>query len=115
MRSLGVVDLEDGRRPQVSLLGKELFAVVDDYERRAVVSIDPRSRTVQARHPLDGTILQVESGLAGQIVLLLGPRSGIGPLRLAVVGGKGMTAAPCPRLTGGTSVEETVTTSVPAR
>jgi hypothetical protein len=69
------------------------------------VSIDPRSRTVTARHPLDGTILQVESGVPGQVVLLLGPRSGIGPLRVAVAGGKGLTVAAVPKLNGGTSVE----------
>jgi hypothetical protein len=105
MRSLGAVDLEMDGDLRFLSWERGLFAVVDDYERRAVVSIDPRSRTVQARHPVDGTILQVESGLAGQVVLLLGPRSGIGPLRLAVVGGKGMTVAAVPKLTGGTSVE----------
>jgi hypothetical protein len=105
MRSRGVIDLEmDG---DLRFLSWEhgLVAVVDDYERRAVVTIDPGSRTVTARHPLDGTILQVESGVAGQVVLLLGPREGIGPLRLAVAGGKSMTVAAVPNITGGTSVE----------
>jgi hypothetical protein len=84
---------------------KHLLAVVDDYERRAVVTIDPRSRTILERHPLDGTILQVERGAPGQVVLLLGPKQGIGQLRLAVVGGKGMTVTSIPQLTGGSSVQ----------
>jgi hypothetical protein len=105
MRSRGVIDLEMDGDLRFLSWGRSLFAVVDDYERRAVVRIDPRSRTVQARHPLDGTILQVESGIAEQVVVLLGPRQGIGALRLAVVGGKGMRVAAVPRLTGGTSVE----------
>lgn len=107
MRSRGVVDLD--MTGGVNFLfwerGQGLYAVVDDYDRRAVVSIDPVSRTIQARHELNGTILQVKRGLPGQVVLLLGPRSGIGPLRLAVVGGKGLTEAAVPKLTGGTSME----------
>lgn len=105
MRSRGVVDLEMDGDLRFLSWGRGLLAVVDDYKRRAVVRIDPRSRTIQARHPLDGTILQVESGIAEQVVVLLGPRQGIGPLRLAVVGGKGMRVAAIPRLTGGSSVE----------
>ena len=107
MRSRGVVDLD--MTGGVNYLfwdrGQGLFAVVDDYDRRAIVGIDPVSRTVQARHELNGTILQVKRGLPGQVVLLLGPRSGIGPLRLAVVGGKGLTETAVPELTGGTSTE----------
>jgi hypothetical protein len=107
MRSRGVVDLD--MTGGVNFLfwerGRGLFAVVDDYDRRAVVRIDPVSGTVQARHAVDGTILQVKRGVNGQVVLLLGPRRGIGPLRLAVVGGKGMAETTVPRLTGGTSTE----------
>lgn len=104
MRSRGVVDLKmDGDLRFLSWEGG-LLAVVDDYERRAVVTIDPRSLTVIERHPLDGTILQVERGASGQVVLLLGPRKGIGELRLAVVGGKGMTVTSIPKLTGGSSM-----------
>jgi hypothetical protein len=105
MRSRGVINLEMDGDLRFLSWGKDLFAVVDDYERRAVVSIDPRSRTVTKRHPLDGTILQVEAGTEGQVVLLLGPRQGIGQLQLAVVGDKGMTTAGVPDLTGGSSFE----------
>ena len=105
MRSLGVVDLKMDGDLRFLSWEKQLLAVVDDYERRAVVAIDPRSLTVLERHPLDGTILQVERGAAGQVVLLLGPKQGIGQLRLAVVGGEGMTVTPIPQVTGGSSVQ----------
>src|SRR5687767_11700672 len=60
MRSRGVVDLKmDGDLRFLSWEGG-LVAVVDGYERRAVVTIDPRSLTVLERHSIDGTILQVE-------------------------------------------------------
>jgi hypothetical protein len=105
MRSLGVTDLKMDGDLRFLSWERSLLAVVDDYDRRAVVRIDPKSRTVLARYPVDGTILQVERGAAGQVVLLLGPRNGIGKLRLAVVGGKGMSVASVPTLTGGTSME----------
>jgi hypothetical protein len=106
MRSLGVVDLEmDGDVRFLSWDDGYLFAVVDDYARRAVVSIDPRGSGVQTRHLVDGTILQVERGINQQVVLLLGPTRGIGPLRLAVVGGKDMVETAVRKLTGGTSVQ----------
>jgi hypothetical protein len=105
MRSLGVVDLKMDGDLRFLSWEKHLLAVVDDYERRAVVTIDPRSLTVLERRRLDGTILQVERGAPGQVVLLLGPKQGIGQLRLAVVGGKGMTVASIPQLTGGSSVQ----------
>jgi len=73
MRSLGVVDLKMDGDLRFLAWEEQLLAVIDDYERRAIVSIDPRSLTVLDRHPLDGTILQVERGAPGQVVLLLGP------------------------------------------
>jgi hypothetical protein len=106
MRSLGVVDLKT--RGTVSFLSWQplgyLFAVVEDQHAAAVVTIDPVGRGVQARHRIDGMILQAKSR-TGQAVLLLGPRNRIGPLRLAVVGGKGMTSTPIPGFVGGSSTE----------
>jgi hypothetical protein len=106
MRSLGVVDLN--RSGSIALLSWHrgyLFAVVHDYHRSAVVSIDPIGRAVQARHRVRGTILQAKEGVPGQVVLLLGPRDRIGSLRLAVVGGKGMVSTALPGFVGGSSTE----------
>lgn len=107
MRSHGVVDLE--MSGGVNFLfwerGEGLVAVVDDYDRRAVMRIDPQTLEVQARYTVDGSILQVKNGVRGQVILLLAPRTGIGPLRLAVVGGKGITETSIPGLTGGSTAE----------
>ena len=103
MRSLGVVDLNmSGSIALLSWHRGYLFAVVDDQHRRAVVTVDPVTRRVQARHGVIGTILQVKRA-GGQVVLLLGPGEGIGPLRLAVVGGKGTASAVIPGFVGGSS------------
>ena len=105
MRSLGVVDLKmSGSVPLLSWQSGTLFAVVDDHPARAVVAIDPVGRSVQARHRIKGMILQAKEA-PGQVVLLLGPPSGIGPLRLAVVGAKGMTSAAIPGFVGGWKTE----------
>ena len=107
MRSLGVVDLNmSGSIALLSWHRGYLFAVVDDHQRSAVVTVDPVGRSVQARHPIAGTILQTKEA-TGQVVLLLGPPSGIGPLRLAVVGGKGMASAAIPGFVGGWKTERT--------
>jgi hypothetical protein len=105
MRSRGFVDLVLNGGLTFLSWERGLFAVVDDYDRRAVVQIDPKTLKVQARHVLDGTILQVKNGVRGQVVLLLAPRTGIGQLRLAVVGGKGMTETSVPGLTGGATTD----------
>ena len=105
MRSLGVVDLKMDGDLRFLSWEEHLVAVVDDYERRAVVIVDPRSREVLARHPVDGAILQVERGGPGQVVMLLGRRNGIGELRLAVIDGKNMTVTSIPKLTGGSRVQ----------
>jgi hypothetical protein len=108
MRSLGVVDLKmSGSITLLSWHREYLFAVVDDHERPAVVTIDPVGRAVLARHPVDGTILHAKEGVPGQVVLLLGPPNGIGPLRLAVVGGKGMASAAIAGFVGGWRTERT--------
>jgi hypothetical protein len=108
MRSLGVVDLK--MPGTVSLLSWQplgyLFAVVEDEHERAVVTIDPVGLSVQARHRIAGTILQAKEA-TGQVVLLLGPPDGIGPLRLAVVGGKGMASAAIPGFVGGWRTDRT--------
>jgi len=105
MRSLGVVDLKmSGSITLLSWRGGTLFAVVNDHQGRAVVAIDPVGLSVQARHRIAGTILQAKQA-TGQVVLLLGPPEGIGPLQLAVVGGKGMTFAAIPGFVGGSRTE----------
>jgi hypothetical protein len=107
MRSRGVVDLN--MSGSIALLSWDrgyLFAVVDDHRRRAVVTIDPVGGQALARHRIAGTILQAKEA-TGQVVLLLGPPSGIGPLRLAVVGGKGMASAAIPGFVGGWRTERT--------
>src|SRR5919106_2548282 len=105
MRSRGFVDLVLNGGLTFLSWERGLFAVVDDYDRRAVVQIDPKTLKVQARHVLDGTILQVKKGVRRQVVLLLAPRTGIGQLRLAVVGGKGLVETALPGLTGGATTE----------
>jgi hypothetical protein len=107
MRSLGVVDLN--MSGSIALLSWDrgyLFAVVDDHRRRAVVTVDPVGRQALARHRIAGTILQAKEA-TGQVVLLLGPPTGIGPLRLAVVGGKGMASAAIRGFRGGWRTERT--------
>jgi hypothetical protein len=105
MRSLGVVDLRmSGSITLLSWQGGVLFAVVEDQQARAVVAIDPVGRQVLARHRIAGSILQAKRA-TGRVVLLLGPPSGIGPLWLAVVGGKGMTSAAIPGFVGGWRTE----------
>jgi hypothetical protein len=59
-----------------------------DSQPAALVAVDPASRTVVGSKSLDGWVY----GWAhadGVLVLLLGPESGIGPARLAVVGADG--------------------------
>ena len=107
MKSLGTVDLGvDGWVNNLFWELGSLFAVVDGENERAVVAIDPVRRQVTARHRINGTILHVERSADRQVVLLLAPPAGIGPLRLAVVGGKGMTTAPIPGFTGGWETEQ---------
>ena len=106
MHSLGVVDLNmSGSIVLLSWHRGYLFAVVDDPQHRAVFSIDPVGRTVQARHALSGTILHAKEGVPGQVVVLLAPPDGIGPLTLAVVGGKGMASTAIPGFVGGWRTE----------
>jgi hypothetical protein len=105
MRSLGVVDLKmSGSITLLSWDGRTLFAVVDDHEARAVMAIDPVGRQVLARHRIAGSILQAKSA-TGRVILLVGPSEGIGPLRLAVVGGKGMVSTAIPGFVGGWRTE----------
>jgi hypothetical protein len=105
MRSLGVVDLSmSGSITLLSWQRGALFAVVDDHQRRAVFTIEPRTRRVENRHRIDGAILQAKR-TDGYVVLLVGPRTGIGPLRLTVVGRKGTISTPLSGFAGGSSTE----------
>lgn len=107
MKSLGTVDLGvDGWTNYVSWERGYLFAVVAGQDESAVVMVDPVGRRVQARHPIERAILQVARGAEQQVVLLLAPHEGIGPLRLAVVGGKGMTTTPIPGFVGGFETDQ---------
>jgi hypothetical protein len=105
MRSLGTLDLKmPGSIALLSWQGGILFAVVDDHEARAVMAIAPVGRQVLARYRIAGSILQAKPA-TGRVILLLGPSEGIGPLRLAVVGGKGMASAAIPGFVGGWKTE----------
>lgn len=107
MKSLGTVDLGvDGWVTSLFWELGSLFAVVDGENERAVVTIDPVGRRVVARHRIDGTILHAERSAHGQVVLLVAPPEGIGTLRLAVVGGKGMTITRIPGFAGGWETEQ---------
>jgi hypothetical protein len=59
-----------------------------DSQPAAVVTVDPASRAVAGSRSLDGWV-QGWAHADGVLVLLLGPESGIGPARLAVVGADG--------------------------
>jgi hypothetical protein len=105
MRSLGFVRLGvGGWVTHLFWQDSSLFAVVDGERRRAVIGIDPVGRQVVHRHRIQGSILHAKPA-DGRVVLLLGPRRGIGPLTLAVVGGKGMTATSVPSFVGGSRTD----------
>lgn len=107
MKSLGTLDL--GVNGWINYLSWELgylFAIVDG-EDRAVVTVDPVSRRVLARHRIDGVVLGAERGADQQVVVLVAPSKGIGELKLAIVGGKGMTTTPIPGFVGGWESEQT--------
>jgi hypothetical protein len=59
-----------------------------DSQPAALVALDPGSRAVVRSQSLDGWVYGVAHA-DGVLVLLLGPQSGIGPARLAVVGADG--------------------------
>jgi hypothetical protein len=106
MRSLGFVRL--GVSGWVSHLfwqGGYFFAVVEGEQRAAVVTLDPIGRLVLERHRIRGTILHAKPAHPQRVVLLLAPHRGIGPLRLAVVGGKGMASTVLPSFVGGSRTD----------
>jgi hypothetical protein len=106
MTSLATLDLGvDGWINYLSWELGYLFAVVDGADR-AVVTIDPVGGRVLARHRIEGAILDVKRGADQQVVVLVAPSEGIGQLRLAVVGGKGMTTTPIPGFVGGWESEQ---------
>jgi hypothetical protein len=100
MRRIGIVDTGAGNA-QINATfwpDEHLYVVRTGLTRRddggfdrqpaALVALDPASRAVTGSRSLDGWVY----GFAhadGVLVLLLGPESGIGPARLAVVGADG--------------------------
>jgi hypothetical protein len=110
LKSLGSFDLGiEGWVTYVAWERGSLFAVVEDERDGggAVVTSDPVGRRVLERHRISGTILHAKRGASGQVVLLVAPSEGIGPLRLTVVGAKGMATTPIPGFAGGwESVQE---------
>jgi hypothetical protein len=81
-----------------------LFATVQGDTRGAVLLVDPIGRQVVQRHRIQRTILAVEGGVGGT-VLVTGPRSGVGQVELTVVGGKGMSSVSVSGISGGSESE----------
>jgi hypothetical protein len=81
-----------------------LFATVQGDTSGAVFVVDPMGRQVVQRHRIQRTILAVGDGVGG-IVLVTGPRTGVGPVELTVVGEKGMSSVPVPDVLGGSETE----------
>ena len=100
MRRLGLIDT--GGNAQISATfwpdENHLYVVTmrltrkenGSYARQpaSLVAVDPASRAVGGERSLDGWVYGWARG-DGVLVLLLGPESGIGPARLAVVGADG--------------------------
>jgi hypothetical protein len=80
------------------------FAIVQSDTTSAVLGVDPIGLQVAQRHRLQRAILAVEDGIGG-IVLVTAPRASVGPVELAVVGGKGMSSVPVPGVVGGSEME----------
>ena len=83
-----------------------VFAVVASDGETVLLSIDPVGGDVRARHRIPGTLLHVSRGAPQQVVLLFAPSNRIGPLRLAVVGGKGMQTVALDDFVGGWTTEQ---------
>jgi hypothetical protein len=81
-----------------------LFATVQGDTKGAVLLVDPIGRQVVQRHRIQRTILAVEGGVGGT-VLVTGPRSGVGQVELTVVGGKGMSSVLVSGVRGGSESE----------
>src|SRR5918911_1154684 len=102
MRRIAIVDTGGGMNALVSATfwadAQHLYVVRTGLTRRddggfdrqpaALVTVDPASRAVAGSRSLDGWV-QGWAHADGVLVLLLGPESGIGPARLAVVGADG--------------------------
>jgi hypothetical protein len=102
-RSIGVVEL--GIPGYISRLSWArtglLFAAVG---QQFVVVIDPAQRKVHETMQIEGTLLAAEPTEAG-LVGLVAPSDRIGPLKLAVWGGKGTSTLPL-RMVGGWETEQ---------
>jgi len=101
MRRLAIFDTGGGNAQITTTFwpdAQHLYAVRTGLTRRddggfdsqpaALVAVDPASRTVVGSKSLDGWVYGWVHG-DNVLVLLLGPQSGIGPARLAVVGADG--------------------------
>ena len=94
MRSLGTVELGPGATLDASAwLGpRRVVAVSGDLSSIggtvAVVILDPVARKLLARRSVRGQVSAV-GHLPGGLVLLLTPYEGVGPVRLAVIAGRG--------------------------
>jgi hypothetical protein len=100
MRRLGLVDTGGNAQISATFWPEEqrLYAVTTRLTRKedgsfarqpaSLVAVDPTSRAVVGQRSLDGWVYGWAHG-EGVLVLLLGPESGIGPARLAVVGSDG--------------------------
>ena len=75
--------------------------------RPEVVVVDPAARKVTRRQPLDGTTMGV-AATRSTLLTLLARRKGIGPLRLAVIGGDGsVRMVAIPGITAGVTAPST--------
>jgi hypothetical protein len=87
-----------------------VYTVVEGDRRASLVLVDPVGWQILRRDRLDGMVLGAEVGSdagTGQIVLLTAPHRTVGPVRLAVAGGKGKgaTSVVVARIFGGSEVE----------
>jgi hypothetical protein len=104
MRRVGLVDTGGNAQISATFWPEEqrLYAVTTRLTRKedgsfarqpaALVAVDPSSGAVVGERSLDGWVYGWAHG-DGVLVLLLGPESGIGPARLAVVGPDGSVRA----------------------
>lgn len=102
MRSLGVVRLgTSGWVTHLFWQRGSIFVIVDGGRGREVVVIDAAARRVAEHHRVDGAILHAKPA-DERIVLLTGPRRGIGPLTLTIVRAEGTRSTSIPSVVGGT-------------
>jgi hypothetical protein len=102
MKRLGFVKLGAvGWVTALSWDGGTVFAVVSGERTTTAFVVDPVGRRILQRHRIDRTLIAAEPEPGG-MVLLTAPPSGIGPVGLTVLGGKGLASVSVPRISGGT-------------